>query len=112
MLFYEGKFVFAALDESELVNWLVLGDFGAVNRDGVAFEELATFALAASETGLDEDIEEIGAFCGGREAFSEQFDLFGAQICNLTIAKENGGDFLGRFGGSRAVNKFGDLVSE
>ena len=111
-LFYEGKLVFATLDERELVNWLIGGDFGAIYRDGVTFEELAAFALAASETGLDEDVEKIGAFRGGREALGEEFYFVGAEVANLAIAKENGGDFLSGFSGGSAVDEFGYLVSE
>lgn len=111
-LFYEGKFIFAALNQGKLVNWLIGGDFLAIYRDGVAFEELAAFALAAREAGLDENIEEIGAFRGGREALGEQFNFVGAKVANLAIAKENGGDFLGGFSSGGAVDEFGNLVGE
>ena len=74
----DGKFVLAALNKSNVANCLVVGNFSAINRDGVAGEKFATFALAGSKTSLDEDIEELGALVGGREALCEQIEFFGA----------------------------------
>ena len=108
----ESEFVFAFFEKAWGGQIAIFGGFGAVYRDGVAFEELAAFALATRETGLDEDVKELGAFCGGREALREQFDFVGAEVGNLAFAKEDGGDFLGRIGSSGAVNEFSDFVGE
>ena len=70
-LFDECEFVLATLDEGEFVDRGVSGDFFAINRDSITFEELAAFAFTGGETGLDENIEELGAFGGGREAFGK-----------------------------------------
>ncbi len=111
-LFYEGKFVFAALDERNFTNRGVFGGFDAVNRDGARGDEVATFAFAGGETGLDENIEEIGAFRGGREAASKEIEFIFAKIGNLAFAKEDAGDFFGRVGGGFAVDDLCHHASE
>ena len=51
MLVDEGEFVFAFFDDGEVVKELIVGDFGAINRDGVAGDKLAGFAFAGREAG-------------------------------------------------------------
>ncbi len=111
-LAYDGEFVLAALDECELVDWLIFGNLSAINGNSVAREKLAAFALAGSESGFDENIEKLGAFIGSGEALGEQIELVGVEIGKLAVAKENSGDFLGRFGSVGAMDNFGDLGSE
>ena len=111
-LLYEGKLVLAAFNECNFANLGVFGGFYAVYGDGARGDEIATFALAGGETGLDEDVEELGAFCGGREALGEKIELIGAEVRNLAFAEENTSDFLGGIGGVDAMNNFCNHVSE
>ena len=111
-LFYEGKLVLAAFNECNFANLGVFGGFYAVYGDGARGDEVATFALAGGETGLDEDIEELGTFCGGREALGEKIELIGAEVRNLAFAEENTSDFLSGICGVDAMNNFCNHVSE
>ena len=61
------EFILAFFDEGELGDRLIGGNFLAIHRDGVAGDEVASFAFAAGEAGLDEDIDELGAEGCGRE---------------------------------------------
>ena len=70
-LFDVGKLVFAALDEAWFGDGFVFRNFDAIDRDCIAREELASFALARCEFGSDEDIYEILALFGGWEALGE-----------------------------------------
>ena len=81
------EFVFAFFDEAELIDWLVGGDFGAVDRDSIGGDELAGFALAAGEAGGDEDVNESLAGFGGREALGEKFDVGSVEIFDFTVAE-------------------------
>ena len=111
-LLYEGKLVLAAFNECNFANLGVFGGFYAVYGDGARGDEIATFTLAGGEAGLDEDIEELGAFCGGREALGEKIEFIGAEVRNLAFAEENAGDFLGGICGVDAMNNFCNHVSE
>ena len=50
---------------------MVFGGFGAVNRDGAGFDELAGFAFAGSETSDGEGINERFAALGSGETLGE-----------------------------------------
>ena len=67
----KNELVFAFFDEAELGNGLVFGDFGAINRDGVAGDEFARFTLAAGKASFGENVDKSCASFGGREALGE-----------------------------------------
>ena len=111
-LAHEGELIFTFFNEAELGNSLIFADFDAVYRDGIAGDELASFTLARGKTGFSENIDEVFAGSGSREALREQIDIFRGEIGNFTFAKEECSEFLGLFGGFFAVDDLSYLIAE
>lgn len=108
----ESELVFAFFDEAEAGNRLIFGDFGAIYRDGVASDKLASFAFTGSEASSGENIDKRLANCGSWEALGEKVEIFRGEIFDFAVAKEEIGELFGLGSGSFAVDNLGNFVSK
>ena len=74
MLFDQSELVFAFFEETWRSKILIFGNLGAINGNRIAGKKLASFALARSEAGFDEGVDEFSGR-GGREGLSEKLDI-------------------------------------
>ena len=106
------ELVFAFFDNCEIRNGLIFGSFDAIYGNGIAGDELASFALAGGKMSGNEDIDETFAFSGSREGLSEQIDVGRGKILDLAFTKEELGEFLGLSSRFFAVNNFCNFFGE
>ena len=107
----ECELVFAFFDERQLGDGLVGGDFLAIDRDGVAGDELAGFAFTRCEASGNEDVDEV-AKSSSREAFSEEFDFVGRKVGKFAVTEDDSGDFLSGHSSVFAMNDGSDELGE
>ena len=107
----ECELVFAFFDERQLGDGLVGGDFLAIDRDGVAGDELAGFAFTRCEASGNEDVDEV-AKSSSREAFSEEFDFVGRKVGKFAVTEDDSGDFLSGHSSVFAMNDSSDELGE
>ena len=111
-LFYVGEFVLTALDEAWFGDIFVFGDFFAIYRNGVAAEELTSFAFAAGELGCYEDVYKLLTFICSREAFGKEFAVVIIELSKILIfCKEEVAELCGAVCGFFAMNNSGDAAA-
>ena len=107
----ERELVFAFFDERQFGDGLVGGDFLAIDRDGVASDELAGFTFTRCEASGNENVDEV-AKSGSREAFSEEFDFVGRKVGKFAVTEDDSGDFLSGHSSVFAMNDGSDEFGE
>lgn len=107
----ERELVFAFFDERQLGDGLVGGDFLAIDRDGVAGDELAGFTFTRRETSDNENVDEVTK-SSSREAFSEEFDFVGRKVGKFAVTEDDSGDFLSGRSSVFAMNDSSDELGE
>lgn len=107
----ERELVFAFFDERQLGDGLVGGDFLAIDRDGVAGDELAGFTFTRCEASGNKNVDEV-AKSSSREAFCKKLDFVGRKIGKLAVAKDDSSDFFSGQSGIFAMNDSSNELGE